>query len=168
MSHKRLLPFLLTLILLIVTVGCSGNKFKINIDTTGKPLIVEDREKSSKPFSVMINGEKVGLEVEVNKKDYACIICEAIQNRDRSIIALSVRSWPIMININGARLPNIMTFDSQKHILLFRGKKLIYSRDMSKDVFIFKGWNERGQLEIAAMSGNFAINEWGREIQITN
>lgn len=166
MNYKRLTAVLVTFLIMMMISGCRSQEFLINVDSTGKTLIVDENETFGQVFSVMINGEKVGL--EVSKKDYVCMVYETLQNEDKSIIALTVSSWLAMIEVNGLRLPNIITFERDRHILLFRGERLIYSRDMSKEIFILKGWNGKGQLEVAAESGNFAINKRGREIKITN
>lgn len=166
MNYKRLTAVLVTFLIMMMISGCRSQEFLINVDSTGKTLIVDENETFGQVFSVMINGEKVGL--EVSKKDYVCMVYETLQNEDKSIIALTVSSWLAMIEVNGLRLPNIITFERDRHILLFRGERLIYSRDMSKEIFILKGWNGKGQLEVAAESGNCAINKRGREIKITN
>lgn len=162
MKYRNLYIFLNLLVVLIITSGCN-NEFEINVDTTGKLLNEENKFESTYRFSVMINGEKVGI--EVMKKGYKCLIWEAFQNKDRDRLALSISSRPVKINIKGARIPNFIPSPSYRHILLFHGKKLIYSREIEKEVFVIQGWNKNGELEVAAGDNSFAINKWGREVK---
>lgn len=164
MKYKWLTAILLFAIIFLLLLARSATRFVINVDTTGKRILADENEEFGREYYVIINGEKIKL--EVSKNDYICIIYEAFQNDKKNMIALLVRSWPSMMRINGLRLPNLLSFESDNHILLFRGKRLIYSRDMSKEFFIIKGWNEKGQLEIWGESGKFAINKRGKVIKI--